>query len=153
MSRQLTQPPVASRQPAASQAVQPRHHSQAAAILRAIGDLKKAIDDFLNKIRPSIFSASENALYVPYDAGRARKDFDTLSTMLLNLEKIIEERDILHMRDRDYIGPGKPNGSTIEELLDRAVKQKNTVDAEFHKLTSAAAAAANAAAAASRWRA
>ncbi|CAN8072643.1 unnamed protein product [Agarophyton chilense] len=123
-------------------AIPPRYHSQVTIIVGLISDLKKAIDDFLAKI--------ENALHVPYDAARARKDFETISSMLVNLEKVMEERDILHMRDRDYIGPGKPNGSTIDELVDKAMTQKTTVDAEFHKLTSAAAAAANAAVGA-RW--
>lgn len=106
----------------------------------------------VTKLTASISIASDSALYVPYDAARARHDFETINAMVLNLDKIMEERDIMHMRERDFIGPGKTNGSTVEELMDRAGKQKNEVDAQFHKLASAVASAANAAAATSRWR-
>lgn len=105
-----------------------------------------------SRLTTYISVSSDSALYVPYDAARARQDFETINAMILNLGKIMEERDILHMRERDFIGPGKPNGSTVEELMDRAMKQKNEVDAQFHKLTSAAASASNAAAASSRWQ-
>lgn len=57
------------------------------------------------------------------------------------IEKGMEDRDMLNVCDTDVVNASKQGGTGLDELLQSAVSQKSTVDAEFQKVATAADAA------------
>eukprot|EP00177_Eucheuma_denticulatum_P001089 GFKZ01001984.1.p2 GENE.GFKZ01001984.1~~GFKZ01001984.1.p2 ORF type:complete len:147 (+),score=40.36 GFKZ01001984.1:101-541(+) len=124
---------------------------------RSILDLRKLIEDFLDRI--------ENALYDRYELSKAQKDYEKIVMALDIIEKSMADHDMLNVSDTDLVkSSSQPNVSrdmldvgqgdvkqgemaaNLEELYQRAVAEKFKVDAEFDKIgvaTSAATAEAN----------
>lgn len=74
-------------------------------------------------------------MHTPYDLAKAQKDYEQIAMALAIIEKSMEERDMLNVSDKDVVVIG---GVTLEELHQRAVLHKSTVDAEFQKIATAA---------------
>lgn len=106
-------------------------------------DLRRLIDDFLTKV--------ENALYTPYDLIQAQKDYEQIVYALDVIEKSMSERDMLNVTDKDLLikqptsqqpqPQQQQQPVTLEQLHQRAVVYKSTVDADFQKIAAAASVA------------
>lgn len=97
----------------------------------------------------------EGSLHVAYNPSRAQKDYDKIIQTLDELEKHMSEHDMLNATTHDInkSGLGAAAAASLkdiptigiannmEELLERAVKEKTSIDVDYGKVEEAAAAA------------
>lgn len=114
--------------------------------------MRKLIEDFLDRI--------ENALYDHYELSKAQKDYEKIVMALDIIEKSMADHDMLNVSDKDLVkSSSHPNitrdmldvaqghakhaklAPNLEELYQRAVAEKFSVDAEFDKIGIATSAA------------
>lgn len=103
---------------------------------------------------------SDNALFDHYELSRAQKDYEKIVLALDIIEKSMADHDMLNVSDKDLVkSSAHPSvdrdmmdvtqgnvkegkvAPTLEELYQRAVGEKFSVDAEFDKIGIAASAA------------
>lgn len=87
--------------------------------------------------RPS--PSSECALHTPYDISHAQKDYEAILVALTQVQKNLEEKDILNISPTDKLSD--KTEPAVLALLEKAVEQKSAVDSEFEKMLDAARAA------------
>jgi len=80
-------------------------------------------------------------LHTPYDLATAQKDYEMIAVALAKVEKGMEDRNMLFVTDKDMMSSSNSGGQSPDELLQRALAQKTSVDTDFQKIATAASTA------------